>query len=134
MSGKVTAVLRMVPMAFIMGTIFFLSHQPGDQLSLPPLPEADKWAHLAAYGVLAATVLFAFNDRQKSTRPRLVILLTVVFCILYGISDEFHQTFIAGRTASIYDLLADGCGAAMACVIWLKWRHKIPMAEFLRSQ
>ena len=50
MNRKVAAVLRIVPMIFVMGTIFFLSHQPGDQLSLPPLPGLDKLAHLAAYG------------------------------------------------------------------------------------
>lgn len=133
MNGKSVAVLRMVPMTLAMGTIFILSHQPGDRLSLPSLPGLDKLAHLAMYGVLAATVLFACSDKQKNTRPRLVMLLTVVICLLYGISDEFHQSFIAGRTASIYDLMADGGGAAMVCALWRKWRHKITVGNFLRS-
>jgi VanZ family protein len=133
MNGKVTAVLRMVPMSLTMGTIFFLSHQPGDEMLLPPLPGLDKWAHLVAYGVLAATVLFAFSDRQKNTRPRQVLFFTVVFCLLFGISDEFHQSFIPGRTSSVYDLIADGGGAAMVCALWGKWRHKITTNKILRS-
>ncbi len=133
MNEKVTAVLRTVPMTLVMGTIFFLSHQPGDRLSLPPLPGIDKWAHLIAYGALAATVLFAFSDRQKITRPRQVILFTVVFCLFYGISDEFHQSFIPDRTASVYDLLADGVGAIMICAFWLKWRRRITTNKFPRS-
>lgn len=133
MNGKGTAVLRMVPMIVTMGTIFLLSHQTGDRLSLPPLPGLDKVTHMAAYGLLAATVLFAVSDRQKSTRPRLVIVLTVVFCLLYGISDEFHQSFIPGRTASVYDLMADGGGATLVCALWGKWRHRITSITFLRS-
>ena len=35
MKLKVTTALRMVPMIVVMGTIFLLSHQPGDSLSLP---------------------------------------------------------------------------------------------------
>ena len=84
-------------------------------------------------GLLAVTVLFALSDKQKSTRPRQMMLLTVVFCLLYGISDEFHQTFIPGRTASVYDLIADGGGAALVCMLWGKWRHKIARSNFLRS-
>ena len=134
MNTRVAVVLRMVPMMVVMGTIFFLSHQPGDQLHLPQLPGIDKWAHLAAYGCLAATVLFALSERQKSTSPYQMMGFTVSLCLLYGISDEFHQSFIVGRTASIYDLLADGCGAALACAVWLKWRRKTPLGEFLRSR
>lgn len=131
MKQRRAGVLRLVPMIVVMGTIFFLSHQPGDRLHLPQLPGIDKWTHLAAYGTLAATVLFAFDARRKSARPLHVVGLTVVFCLLYGISDEFHQSFIVGRTASIYDLLADGCGALVSCAAWLKWRHKIPTIGFL---
>ncbi len=134
MNKKVVLVLRLVPMIVVMGTIFFLSHQPGDQLHLPQLPGIDKWAHFAAYGGLAATVLFALSEQLKSTRPYQMMGITVMFCLLYGISDEFHQSFIVGRTASIYDLLADGCGAAMTCAVWLKWRPKISKTKFLRSQ
>ncbi len=133
MDGKAAAVVRMVPMILTMGTIFYLSHQTGDRLSLPALPGLDKLGHMAAYGLLAATVLFATSDKQKSTRPHRVIILTVIFCLLYGMSDEFHQSFIPGRTASVYDLMADGCGAALVCALWAKWLHRITSTTFLRS-
>jgi VanZ family protein len=116
--------LRMVPMAIIMGTIFFLSHQPGDSLSLPEVPGIDKLAHLAAYGTLAASVLFAMGEQRMRANPWRTMLLTVAFCFLYGISDEFHQSFIPGRTVSIYDLLADASGAAIVCVLWAGWRKR----------
>jgi VanZ family protein len=131
MNRQMNAVLRMVPMALAMGTIFFVSHQPGDSLSLPQLPGFDKLAHMISYGVLAIAVFFAWSEQQKNSKPRAVMLATLVFCLLYGISDEFHQSFILGRTVSVYDLLADGVGAAMACAFWARWRKRIPTISCL---
>jgi VanZ family protein len=45
----------------------------------------------------------------------------VLFCIIYGISDEFHQSFIPGRFPNIWDVLADGLGA-LRVVGW--WRRR----------
>ncbi|MGH8657315.1 MAG: VanZ family protein [Gammaproteobacteria bacterium] len=41
----------------------------------------------------------------------MVVVLTVT--ILYGISDEFHQSFVPGRQPSWYDVLADGLGGLL---------------------
>ncbi len=79
MNHKMSGVLRMVPLAATMGTIFFLSHQPGDRLSLPPFPGIDKIGHMMIYGTLAGTVIFAFSARQRDTRPQRVLFLTMVF-------------------------------------------------------
>ncbi len=124
MKMKTAVLLRKVPMIIVMGTIFFLSHQPGDRLPLPHVPGADKVAHMIAYGVLAATAIFGVGEQQKKSKPRQVMLFTVAFCILYGISDEFHQSFIPGRTVSFYDLLADGTGAMLCCLFWAGWRKR----------
>lgn len=37
----------------------------------------------------------------------------VLFCLLYGVSDEWHQSFVAGRDASVFDWLADTAGAIL---------------------
>lgn len=122
MSRQLALPIRMVPMALVMGTIFFLSHQPGDSLHLPPLPGIDKLAHFLAYGVLAAATLFVFTEQWKGRRSGLVIFATTVFCLLYGISDEFHQSFVPGRAPSLVDILADSAGAVLACLLWLRMR------------
>jgi len=110
--------LRMFPMILVMGTIFFLSNQPGDTLHLPDLPSIDKFLHALAYGVLAATTIFALQPEQrrvKSFRPALTVLL---FCLVYGITDELHQAFVPGREPDILDLLADTMGAAIVVFFW----------------
>ncbi|MFH0780716.1 MAG: VanZ family protein [Pseudomonadota bacterium] len=109
-----------------MGAIFMLSEQPGDTLYLPPLFGIDKLAHLAVYGALAATLIFAFSRKYKEMRPRVVMVVTPIFCLCYGISDEFHQSFVPGRSPSGWDVLADVCGAILVCLFWSRARRNQP--------
>jgi VanZ family protein len=124
MSSKGAVVFRLVPMVLTMGTIFFLSHQPGDNLSLYSLPGIDKLAHITIYSILAATVLFGFSEDLKRNDARKVIVITVVCCVVYGLSDEFHQYFIPDRSVSLLDLFADCGGAVMTCGLWVWWRSR----------
>jgi len=121
---KVGFLFRYVPMVVVMGTIYLLSAQPGDSLSLPQLPGLDKLAHMAAYGILALSILFAFSKSTKKNDVKRVVLLTVVWCLAYGITDEFHQAFVPGRSPSLLDLLADCIGAVMVCLFYLLRRDR----------
>ena len=111
--------LRLLPMILVMGTIFFLSQQPGDSLDLPDIPDLDKFLHASVYGVLAATTLFAIKPNIRRANPVRVGLSVILFCILYGISDELHQAFVPGRMPDILDLLADATGAVLVVAAWL---------------
>lgn len=110
---------RMVPMIVVMGTIFFLSHLPGDSLSLPAIPGIDKVAHFVIYGVLAATVILVHSSASRKAFPLKVCLASIGACLLFGISDEFHQSFIPGRFVSAADILANIAGASSVSVGWL---------------
>jgi VanZ family protein len=44
------------------------------------------------------------------------VLLAIVLAIAYGVSDEFHQRFVPGRSSDVYDVLADAEGAAAAAL------------------
>ena len=117
--------IRFVPVILIMGTIFFLSHQPATDLQfLPDIPGLDKLVHGIVYGCLAAAALYAAPQRQLHHRPQLVGVVVVLFCVLYGVSDEFHQSFIPGREPSIGDLVADTLGATFLTCIWIKGRRQ----------
>lgn len=112
------SVLRVVPLIMVMGTIFFLSSLPGGRVELPLFPGADKIAHAIAYGVLAATTLYALPDNFKRKHLGLTIIVTVFFCSLYGLSDEYHQYYVPGRSSSVGDLMADTTGAVIIALTW----------------
>lgn len=73
----------------------------------------DKVLHAAGYAGLGLLALRAFHGGFASPRvaPTLFAASTV---ILWGISDEFHQSFVPGRDASARDVIADAIGFAIA--------------------
>jgi len=120
-------VLHLVPMIVVMGTIFFLSHQPGDSLYMPQIPCFDKIAHMTVYAMLASAVLYAFHTPSSGLKYEKAVqagLLTILICIFYGIGDEFHQSFIPGRFVSFFDVVADTLGAVTVCAVWFLWKRR----------
>jgi len=121
-SITVAAYLRLVPMLLCMGTIFFLSHRPGSTIELPIFPGADKLVHMLVYGLLSATVIFSFPPESRRRRTRLVLTAAVLVPLLFGLSDEYHQSFVAGRSTEVLDLVADGAGGLIVGLLWFyRW-------------
>ena len=114
-----TAYARLIPMLLCMGIIFFFSHQPGDSLDLPLFRGADKLSHMLAYGILSATVIFSFSAEMKREKKALVVTAAVLVPLLFGLSDEYHQSYVAGRNSDIFDVVADGAGGLIVGLLWL---------------
>ncbi|MDD5155722.1 MAG: VanZ family protein [Candidatus Omnitrophica bacterium] len=89
-----------------LGVIFYFSSLPGKDI--PALfPLQDILFHAVTYAVLAYLFIRALkNTCPGLARPKL-ILFTFVFGVIYGLSDEFHQSFVPGRQASAFDLFVD---------------------------
>jgi len=107
-----------------MGTIFWLSHQRGTSLELPEIPYIDKLAHGLIYAILAWAAIFAVPAENTGRRAKRFGVFVVLFCLMYGLSDEFHQSFIPGRFPSMGDLAADVVGATLAVFAWNLWNRK----------
>ena len=96
------------------GLIFWISSQ--SSLPTPMLFEfQDKLMHGGAYFGMGVLCWRAFGHLNFAAKHRL--LAGVLFCGLYGFSDEWHQSFVPGRDASGWDWLADSVGAVLA--LWL---------------
>lgn len=116
-------IVRCLPALGWMALIFALSSR--EQFPKPPgvsLFSASIMAHLFLYGVLALLLMLAFDrDGPPSRSTRLAV---IVVAVLYGATDEFHQSFVPGRDASGFDLAIDAVGATAAVVAWT-YRHAI---------
>ena len=62
-----------------------------------------KAAHFTEYGIL----FWLLVRGPLKGRP----LLAMALCVGYALTDEGHQLFVVGRTASIYDVALDSTGA-----------------------
>lgn len=110
--------LRCVPTILVMGFIFLLSHQPGDSFSLPDVVNIDKVLHCLIYTALGLTALFALPPDWRRQHPIKAGIAVVLFCLCYGVTDEFHQSFVPGRMPSCADVAADALGGLLAVVGW----------------
>jgi VanZ family protein len=74
--------------------------------------------HLAIYAILASLLQMSVWSWRKSTSgPLWWTTAVVVFSVLYGISDEYHQSLVLGREPSSVDLLTDGLGALTGVMV-----------------
>lgn len=78
-----------------------------------------KSAHFFIYALLGLLVALLFS--QYGFKGKRQLLFAVLWVLLYACSDEFHQTFVEGRSGEIRDVLIDTaggfCGAAFIAMV-----------------
>jgi VanZ family protein len=103
---------RWCPAFLMMAAIFALSSRPSDELPSFHLFDyvVKKAGHMIGYGLLAASYLYAFNRRDGKS-----FYAAWLLAVLYAFTDEYHQSFVASRHSSIWDvILFDNFGAILA--------------------
>ena len=79
-----------------------------------------KAGHLTEYAIFAAFAARAFRTSSHDLVHRHWFWFSFLLAIGYALSDEFHQSFVPARTASIYDCMIDSCGALIGLfIVWL---------------
>ena len=103
-----------LPVVVYAGFIFLLS-------SLPPFPEEvspfigyDKLAHFMEYYFFGILICRWLLNKKNHFIRRYALFITILIGTCYGVSDEWHQSFIPGRVATIWDVLFDAVGIAAA--------------------
>jgi len=93
-----------------------LSSIPGDDMPAGPWWRADKVIHAFVYAGLAVLVVRAFLRGPPRLTATVAVMAAVALAVAFGASDEWHQSFVPGRTSSAMDLAADGLGACMGAI------------------
>lgn len=114
--------------------IFIASSFPGYEVPNMPIMLGDKIVHFAVYFVLGLSILISLVvDKNHWTNAK-IIMMSIILGAIYGASDEFHQSFVPGRSVELLDWLADCLGVAFSSLfinqvrqittfIYTKW-HK----------
>jgi len=84
-----------------------------------------KLGHVIEYAILAALFWRALRDGVNLGTKMSIFFIAIWFvCGIFAVSDEFHQSFVASRTASPHDVLIDICGALIGIVLCLMFSRR----------
>ena len=90
-----------------------------------------KLGHFSEYAVLGILSARAFAGSANDFVQRHWFHIAVLLIVCYALLDEFHQIFVPGRTASIYDSAIDVVGGLTALLL-IRFRHR--RRQSLRSR
>jgi VanZ family protein len=85
-----------------------------------------KAAHVTEYAILGCLFWRALRRRRTANSFRWSeALISFALAAAYAAVDEFHQTFVASRTGSPWDVMIDCCGVAIGLLICgISFRHR----------
>ena len=109
------ALFNFILLIFYCSFIYWMSDRP----SIPTpmiFPQQDKIFHGGAYFIMGMLAWRSFKPIFS-----MPILTALVFCSLFGASDEWHQTFVEGRFAEFADWFADTMGAGIGILFFKKF-------------
>jgi VanZ family protein len=117
-----------LPVVLIALGIFLGSSVAGTSLPRLGFAGQDKLVHLGEYGLLgffARRALVRWLGDGPRTRTASVLAAMAV-AFVYGLSDEFHQSFVPGRSVEALDVLADVTGGLTGAVVHLHlWSRRL---------
>ncbi|MFI5197739.1 MAG: VanZ family protein [Thermoanaerobaculia bacterium] len=125
--------LLWTPVALLLAYEFFLSAQPPH--GLPPLgpwfPEKDKVEHITYFFLTGLFAVRAARFGEGWSRGKTAVFL-ILTGLLWGCSDEIHQSFTPGRDVEIGDVLADTAGVALAVFLGERILRRVGLDRTVR--
>jgi len=106
----------LLPALLFGGLIFFLSSISRYPESFPAFWGFDKVVHCAVYYLLGLLLMRMCIHAPWPVMVKYAAILTAATGIVYGISDELHQSFVPGRMSSVADVVFDALGVILAVI------------------
>ena len=92
----------------------------GADLQISLAKGLDKVIHFLIFGVLGWLMTRGFINAPGHFIPNHYKWFVITIALLFAITDEWHQSRIAGRYSDAWDWLADALGA----IIFMWWYKK----------
>lgn len=122
-------VIYFLPWLMLSLAIIYFSNQETVEFLNDPFYLEDKILHFIAYFIYGLTIQFALiNSTNYNTKK--YYLTIILIGSLFGMTDEIHQYFIAGRSSDILDWIADLLGVSFSLILknvilWLRNRVEL---------
>ena len=99
--------------------ILCISAIPAKSIPILGFQHADKVAHFLEYAILGILAVHSFKPKKGYQ------LFYIIFSgFVFGVFDEWWQSFISDRYTSLFDLLADSIGMLVGSSIFYKLSTK----------
>ena len=89
-------------------------------LPSPPAGLSYYHVHVVAYAGLAALTARATGKGLRNVSWS-AVLGAILISALYGVTDEYHQMFVPGRTFDVLDMAADAIGSVVGASAARAW-------------
>jgi VanZ family protein len=76
-----------------------------------------KIAHFTEYAILGFLAARAFRTSPRPSISRRWFLICALLIVVYALVDEYHQSFVPSRTASVWDSFIDMAGGLTALLL-----------------
>lgn len=113
-----------IPLISVLAGVFYLSSLPGSTFDPYHFEYADKFAHVLVYmvvGFMFARLLSAGPSLKG--RYSIIVPVAIILSGIYGLSDEWHQSYVQGRSAEALDLVADLVGGCLGSFLIIPYRR-----------
>lgn len=111
--------LRWLAVVAYAAVIFFFSSRTPKGLPKIEIPHIDKVVHASEYAGLGFLLCRALRRREAPTTVDVAV--AIVLGTAYGVSDEYHQTFVPGRSGNdLGDLAADAIGSSLGALLYAR--------------
>ena len=111
------AIFTLLPLLY-MALIWTLSSYPADAIVNTPFSFdtlLKESLHLIEFAILYWLIAFAFMAHGRWTER--TSLIAAAIAILYGLTDEIHQSFVPARSATVIDFVKDTIGVLVSYYI-----------------
>jgi len=91
-----------------------------------------KLGHVTEYAILATLLWRALRGTFSALSRTMIGVCTFLVAACFAMTDEFHQSFVPSRTATVHDVFIDCVGIALAimlCVMFSRMRSAAPASR-----
>ena len=121
------------PLILYAGLVIGLSSIPDLQGPRLRIIALDKIAHFVEYALFAVLAWRSFSHLSARLSVNASVLLSMLFLVVFALTDEYFQSFIPGRHADLADLAVDILGSFLVLtLLWIRARRPGPARKLER--
>ena len=95
-----------------------------------------KVIHATVYFVLTFFIMILMNIILEHKKYFLSVIIALIICIIFAGTDEYHQTFVAGRTGQLLDVIIDTAGGIIGILFYSTYQivYKLGYKKALKEK